>query len=285
MPEPKSPQQTEIDFGGRKPDEVEGPKVLDAREAFDAELEDFLEEPEVEVESSEKPVEPSKPTPQADTEVSKALATIESLRRENDELRRRPTEASRPEPEIEFVEPLPGVRLPKDKTQWPIKIKDTDLVALGWNDNPADAIQTLANVFYEYVASTLLPASERLVLSRLEGRASADRRVSTFESMFPDLAPHRDLMEVVEIRARREGADTKYSGYEYFKEIGRRGRTRLAELRGMTLADYEASLSRPTTPPARSRATMGGSAPSRRSDPNTGLNPQQKEMADLLPWR
>lgn len=178
------------------------------------------------------------------TDLQKALATIANLETKVAGLESRGTTTERrgAEPSVESDEVLPGVRLPKDRSKWPIKIGREDLLRLKWNEDPAEAMNVLANAFYSFVLDTIPAVSSELIAGSRRAEEVAAGRVSSFFGLFPDLKGFDDLLEVVERGARKDGIAARFQGEDYSREVGKRTRTQIAKLRGITLEQYESAL-------------------------------------------
>ena len=101
---------------------------LDKRAELEIENAERRDEPTVQVRDEKvEDVEPDDNTP-----LGKALKAIERQAVEIETLKSQmaqPRETSRREPEVvDMVEVLPGLKLPKDRNRWPVKITDQDLV-------------------------------------------------------------------------------------------------------------------------------------------------------------
>lgn len=223
-------------------------------------------------------------------QLSKALKTIETLSREVENLKGRqpqvvyqdrgPARDNLPE----MVEVMPGRYIPKDPGQRAIKLRAEDLVRAGWNEDPAAALNVLANAFYHQIAE-VIPA---LTLNHLEERGrfarAGENRQATFFNEYSDLREFPDLANIVEQQAMAELPMQGMSQGEWNREVGTRVRQRIAAMRGISLEQYMASLStRPNGATPRPRAVTG--PPSGGTRPTRPANDQQREMDDLIEGR
>jgi hypothetical protein len=256
---------------------VEGEPTVETGESV---VEKVVEKVEPVVEK----IEPAKVVEKVEqTDLQKALATIANLETKVAGLESRGTTTERraAEPSVESVEVLPGVHLPKDRSKWPIKLGREDLLRLKWNEDPAEAMNVLANAFYSFVLDTIPTVSQELIAGSRRAEEAATGRVSSFFGLFPDLKGFDDLLEVVERGARKEGIATRFQGEDYSREVGKRTRTQIAKLRGITLEQYESALT------AQNKG--GARTTSRAVSPSGGVRPttprateSEKEFNDML---
>lgn len=221
--------------------------------------------------------------------LSKALETIAGLQREIADIKGQPRQQvvyQQPPPSgempMEMMEVFPGRVIPKDPDKRAIKLKSEDLLRMGWNEDPAMAINTLANAFFHHIAE-VVPAITMAYLGEQNTRAvSARTREETFYGEFPDLKDFSDLAQIVEQQALAEGRIQGMSQQEWNREVGGRVRSRIAAMRGVSVDQYTASVGAPRSGAPRSRAVT---APPARSGQRAPANDQQKEMDDLLEGR
>ena len=233
----------------------------------------------------------ARPTsPVEDDRLTKALQTIEGLQRTVADLQgrpvrevvvdRSPTRDTMPE----MLEVFPGRFIPKDPNSRAIKLRGEDLVRMGWNEDPAAALNALGNALLMHIAEVI----PQLTIGQLEehGRAysAGQGRKDAFFNEFADLREFGDLADIVERQTMQEVPIQGMSQGEWNREVGGRVRQRIAAMRGISMDQYMASLgARPNGAAARPRAvtgpTAGGSA--RRAP----VNDQQREMDDLLEGR
>lgn len=243
-------------------------------------------EPEIKVEETPPP---SPADAKGEDDLSRALSTIAELQSKVEELVKRPSgvtpEALRAEPEIEMVEYFKGLRVAKDPTKRPIRVTDEDLIKAGWNENPANAIEVMANTFYQLIAASIPQLVENQRTARTRVEEEGHNRENRFNELFPDLKAHGELMEIVERNERKNGADRRFAGKpeEYFQQIGRAGRTRVAQLRGLSLEQYESSLKTTKTEPTTVGASRQRTTPqaSRSGSPGK-VTEQQAFLEDTL---
>lgn len=249
-------------------------------------------EPDVIVEDKE-PERPTRqdatsPTVEEEDPLRKALSTIEALKREQDQLRRTVEESRRPtrpdvEPQVETIEVMRGIHIPKDRNQRLIQLTEDDLKAVGIDPTVTSGMEVLANALVERFSQIYNPYVVQTVDNRLKSRDDASKGTQSFFNAYPDLVGHEDLLEMVEMKARNQDRIHEHQrGEDYTREVANRTRSRLAAFRGQTLEEYEAGLERPTqttkSAPAISRATV---TPTRRravAAPTTNL---QKELDEL----
>lgn len=252
-------------------------------------------EPDIVTEDEERPSAPSvkdaTPAPRGqvteeDDPLRKALATIDGLRRDQDELRRRLEE--RPsrgaEPQVELMEVMRGISIPKDPSQRLVQLTGEDLKSVGLDPAVAPGLEILANALVERFSQVYNPYVTREIDNRLKSRDDASKGTQSFFNAYPDLVGNEDLLEMVEMRARNQDRiHEHYRGEDYTREIAKLTRTRLASYRGQTLEEYEAALERPSsqTPrsaPSVSRATV---TPTRRRASAPPVSNLQKELDEL----
>ena len=238
------------------------------------------------------PPEPGRPSgappaPEApvDDRLTKALQTIESLQREVADMRGRPPVVYEPRPAArevapEMIEVLPGRRIPKDPDLRPIKLRGEDLIRMGWNEDPAAALNALGNALLMHIADVI----PQLTLSQLEetGRtynAGVNRRDAFFNE-FSDLKEFGDLADIVERQTMNEVPIQGMTQADWNREVGSRVRSRIAAMRGISMDQYMASLGgRPGGAPRPRAVTAPPSGGGRRSAP---ANDQQREIDDLI---
>jgi len=263
---------------------------LDVRSAKTADLLDHRREPDVKVVEEGKPVVKA----EEETPLAKALKTVEEQGRRLQELEARITsDATRregqAEPQIEMVEVLPNLRLPKDPKHWPIKLTDEDLIALGWNDEkrgPAQVLRVLGNALYLFAVETIPDLAGKALETRFTERDAATKTQQAFESMFPHLVKHRDIVGLVERNERQNPNSSlrgKY-GNDYYQELGRLGEARVADIRGITVEQYRAEIvsqrrSSTQKDTTKSRAvSTGGGVRGERRQPQSDF---ERDSADL----
>lgn len=268
-------------------DRADGRMELDAAE-FNEIIRDQLgeaptEEPEVEEKSKDVKEPKGEPEveeePEEESDVVKALKTIERLEAEIAELRSRGVGAGKSEteePSIELEEVLANVRLPKDHSKWAIQLKDDDLRRVGIDPEITPGLNVLANAFYQFIVDTLVPLTTGQMEARLESRARASEAMSTFFDRYPDLEGQDDLLEMVERKVVWPQYGQKATRVDYIDRLAEAARERVARLRGISLDEYKAALK---GSPGASRAVTTSTGRSRRS---TSTSDQEKEMLDLL---
>lgn len=294
------------------PDDKKDPQVLDSTEMADmirngdggpeATTEPDIvveDEPKVErVVREERPdsvVEPSAETSQPDSEnYRKALSTIDTLQKQNEEFQRRlasveQTRVASSEPQVEMMEFVPGVLLPKDETRHPVRFTPDNLKALGWEPDPALArgLSILGSALLVHVNNVLMPAVEQRVQQVTKTREESSRGTAAFFDAFPDLVGEDDFIALVEQGARqRDLIHQRYTGEEYTKEVARRVRTRIAGMRGQSYDDYIAGLKTPQREEAGRRpVSRAVTTPARRSAPPPRKTGDQAELDDLIDGR
>jgi hypothetical protein len=232
--------------------------------------------------------EPKPPQEPVDERLNKALSTIEALQREVVDLRRRPAQVVQQvpytgEPRLEMEEVFPGRSIPKDPSQRHIRIQPEDLIRLGWNDDPARAINTLANAFFHHIVDVIPALTMAYQQESERSRSVGAQRQQSFYQEFPDLRDFSDLAQIVEQQALNEGRIQGLSQAEWNREIGGRVRQRIAAMRGISVDQYQATVGQSGTSAPRSRAVTA--PPARGSRAATAGNDQQREMEDLIEGR
>ena len=232
----------------------------------------------------------AKPPVSQSDEVTRALSTISRLENEILELKRgqyRPVAEVAPtrrEPEIEVVEIIPGVRLPKDERYLPIQVTPELVRAVGIDPEIAPGLGKLANLFMIQISNLLRP----LILDEVEGRNrsrdTTNAAVSAFYGKYPDLRGQEDILDIVETKARNEDRIAeRFAGEDYMAEVARRARTRIAALRGQTLESYETQVRTTFARSAGAEAAPVSRAvttPTRRNA-RPQLTPDQRELEDV----
>lgn len=244
-------------------------------------------EPEVVVEEEERA--PARTESQSDDRLSAALSTIERLERENREYSERltglemRTTPARSEPQVEFVEVFPGVKLPKNKEQWPIQLTKPMIESIGIDPSITDGLNVLANAFFVHVTNAVTEGTIGTIDARNQEESTLRSARSAFEIAYPDLRSHPDLLGVVERNMINRGIGRGMRASQYAAELAMRTRQRIAALRGISLEQYVAEIGRSTgeaTAPARSRASMGGGTRSRGG--TTRPRSSDNEMDELM---
>lgn len=227
---------------------TEEEKALDPdREGLDARARHSVEVQDRHEERREPAVEVKEDKGEIETPLAKALKTIEAQERRLTELESRPgtTREERREPQIEMVEILPNLRLPKDKSQWPLKVTVKDLIALGWNEEakgPAEVLNILGNALYLFAVETIPDLAGKAFETRLTERETMSRTQNAFEGMFPHLVKHRDIVSLIERNERQNPSSSLRGkfGNDYYKALGQLGEAKIADIRGITVEQYRA---------------------------------------------
>ena len=227
---------------------------LDVRAQKTADLHDKQDdtkqrrEPDVQVRDQQSDSDVEDTTP-----LGKALKTIETLTGKVGDLETRlssgqqDTRQRQTEPQIEMIEILPNIRLPKDSSRWPIKVTDADLIKLGWNDEakgPAAVLNILGNALYMFAAETIPEFAGQAFETRLTQRETASKVQESFEGMYPHLKKHRDIVSLVERNERQNPSSSlrgKY-GNDYYQALGQLGEAKIADIRGITVEQYRAEV-------------------------------------------
>jgi hypothetical protein len=225
----------------------------------------------------------------------KALSTIEALQRDKDEALRRIAEVERrvaspaTEPQVEMMEYMPGILLPKDESRHPVRFTPDNLKALGWEPDPALArgLSILGSALLVHVNNILMPAVEQRVQQVTKSREDVSRGTAAFFDAFPDLIGEDDFIALVEQGARqRDSIHQRYTGEDYTKEVARRVRTRIAGMRGQSYDDYINGLKTPQREEAGRRpVSRAVTTPSRRTGPPPRKTGDQAELDDLIDGR
>lgn len=291
---------------------VKDPQVMDSTEMADmirsgggaapapVEPDIIVEDEKIERESParERP-EPSsleeRTSPPDAENYRKALSTIEALQRDKDEALRRIAEVERrftqpvAEPQVEMMEYMPGIILPKDETKHPVRFTPDNLKALGWEPDPALArgLSILGSALLVHVNNILMPAVEQRVQQVTKSREDVSRGTAAFFDAFPDLVGEDDFIALVEQGARqRDAIHQRYTGEEYTKEVARRVRTRIAGMRGQSYDDYINGLKTPQREEAGRRpVSRAVTTPSRRTASPPRKTGDQAELDDLIDGR
>lgn len=202
-------------------------------------------EPEV-IREEEKPV--TKPVAKKEDEVDpesplgRALSTIETMRGEITELRtqrtERTAETSRREAEVETEDFVPGVRVPKDRSRWPIKLSKELVEKAGLNGDLTQPLEVLGNLLYWDVARLVNEMVGNTVETRLRGRQDDTNRRSQFLKEFPDLGDHEDMTEFTEGRLRAQNRHMNITDDNYRILVATETRRTLAKARGVTYEQY-----------------------------------------------
>jgi len=224
-----------------------------------------------------------------DPNVQQALARIDSLERELEGYRK-PARSRTPEPS-ELEEVIPGVRLPKDRSLWPVKLTPDMVEKAGLSPDATDGLNILANALVTTVVGDLMPPFvQKAITEHISERDTSAQEVEDFFSSYGDLKGMEDLLDVVE---RQIGAEIREgriararSREEYRDRLAERTRRRISSLRGISYEDYMGQVKEPASKPGtvtpmargRSRAvsTGGGRSTSR---PASG---QHKDFDDTI---
>lgn len=225
--------------------------------------------------------------PQEDDRLTRALQTIEGLQREVADLRGRPPQIVQDRsrdfaPQMEMIEVLPGRSIPKDPSQRAIKLRAEDLVRMGWNEDPAQALNALANAFFHQMAEVIPAITFQQLEDAGRTRSQGMSRQDSFFKDYPDLKDFPDLANIVEQQAMQELPIQSMSQNEWNREVGSRVRQRIASMRGISLDQYTSSLAGRSGAAPRPRAVTSPPARGGRQAPS---NDQQREIDDLLEGR
>ncbi len=189
-----------------------------------------------------RPAESEQPKTNRDERLEAALSTIDTLRREQEQLRsefrtqRPPTN----EPNIEYMDTPLGIPIPKDPRNRFVQLTPEQVHAVGLDPAATEPLNILANAFYASISNTLPGVSVAAMREMNRYEREAEARFTSFFGRFPDLRDHSELVEAVERSAReREGVHMRFHGNEYGTQIARRARFAIARMRGVTLDDYE----------------------------------------------
>lgn len=230
------------------------PNTIDSRDLMDllgpepSKAESSKAEPDISWgdEPAERAATPA-PTPEPeivvkdDDEQTQLKIRLDAAMRTNEALARQ-IEARRPvEPDIEFIEPMQGYRVPKESKYRPIQIPPALLEAVGIDPAIAPGLEVLGNVFYQFINSTVPTQTIQALTQRQQQDRIRQERYTSFQSRYDDLADKMDFVKTIEEDARREGM-YQLPPPEYERELVRRTRSRLASIRGITLEQYENEL-------------------------------------------
>lgn len=234
---------------------------------------------------------PAEPRAEGETDrLAAALQTIEDLKKRHEDLERRLThdpydtrrQPDRAEPQVEMIEVLPGLRLPKDVQQRPIKITEDDLLKLGWNDNPGMAMNNLANLLYGFILETVPEIVQRRLSADTAATRTQESRREGFFTEFSDLKGFEDLVHMTETRANSEGVLPRdFTQTDYNQTIARRTRERIAAMRGIPVEQYLSSIqgSRGDRGGATPRSVTSSGAPARGA--RRAASDVQRELDEL----
>lgn len=265
------------DFGDPNPD---SPVILQDDKEPDVQTQTDVQPQAAEARPTE--VGSEQPRTDRDERLAAALSTIDTLRREHEQLRSEVRMQQRPqnEPNIEYMDTPMGIPIPKDPRNRFVQLTPEQVQAVGLDPAATEPLNILANAFYASISNTLPGVSVAAVreMNRRENEAAV--RFNSFFGRFPDLRDHSELVEAVERSAReREGVHMRFHGNEYGTQIARRARYAIARMRGVTLDDYERGIvqgARNTNgqTPTGSRAVSARGGKHRPSNPSE----QQREM-------
>jgi hypothetical protein len=238
-----------------------------------------------------QPAAPPPPEPREDERLTKALDMIASLQKEVADFKGQPARREvvyqqPPQPgeaPMEMIEVLPGRKIPKDLDRRAIKLRPDDLIRMGWNEDPAMAINTLANAFFHHIAEVVPAITLAYIQEQNNVSTAGQNRQQGFYTDFPDLKDFGDLANLVEQQALNEVDIRGMSQRDWNREVGNRVRQRIAAMRGITVDQYNATVGARPSAPSRSRAVTAPPARGGRVAPAGG--DQQREMDDLIEGR
>jgi hypothetical protein len=228
---------------------------------------------------------------EGETDLQKALKTIEKLSADVEELRRPRRVETRQEPEVTVEqEDILGVKLPKDRTKRPIQLTDDDLVKVGWNDNPRVALENLGNLLFVRILDAAIGQARTIAQNTMSVQRTRSSLKEKFFNDNPDLKDHADLLDMTEGRLRADGLrDRVKTGSEYLDTVAKETRTRIAAIRGVSYDDYMASIAKGATGGNGGTTTSGrvaGRAVTAGAGGRGGTTSQPtgfaKDAADLL---
>ena len=218
-------------------DEQSQPKKPEARH----------EEPTVVIDEPEQrdTVSPTTDRTQLDPNVQQLLSRVDSLERELKDAQR-PSQPRTPEPS-ELEEVIPGVRLPKDRSRWPIRLTNEMVEKAGLSPDATEGLNILANALVTEIVGNLMPPFTRQTIADyMATQDTSSRETGTFFESFEDLKGTEDLLDVVERRLQtdiQEGKVQRARSREEYRDIlAERTRRRIATLRGVTYEDYVSQL-------------------------------------------
>jgi hypothetical protein len=240
---------------------------------------DLLEHPPVEERPRDtRPRPPAEPA--VDDRLAAALKTIEEQNQRIQGFESRIAAAERGayhrelppptrEPQVEYEEVFPGRQVPKDATQRPIRLTEQDLLRLGWNENPARAIETLANAFLGYIVDSIPQYTMNQYDQKVGVAQQAWHRKQYFWQQFPDLQEHETFVGMLEQQAQQAGYLTPAGKTQdvYNREVAGLARQRIASMRGLSVDQYMDSLPKassgqaPRGPASRAQTAGGGRGP------------------------
>lgn len=224
----------------------------------------------------------------ADPNLTRALETID--RQAQLLVDRSVVASTEREPVVEMIDVFPGVRLPKDKSRWPIQLTPDMVRSVGLdpgqNGEVAAALNTLGNAFFILLNNAVSQSAVGAMEVQRIARENSDAARRAFESAYPDLRGQEDLTGAIEMSMRREGFhERKLSAAQYAAELATRTRMRVAALRGQTMDDYMRtavpnSASATETRSTRSRATLSPGSSSRSREANRSQS--DRELDDMM---
>lgn len=255
---------------GGAPTERKSPE--ESEREVDAHVEELEREPTLKVEDEKEEDDKS-----VDPHVAKALESIARVEGRLDEIGGRrdgePTrgpQRGRPDPS-DYEEVAPGLKLPKNKDLWPVRVTPEMVEAIGLDPAATAGLNILGNGLIQFVLDNLPGLVDERVGRTIDTRKTVEAEHQTFFDKYHDLKGHDDILELTEMRVRREvelGSRPRWRDrQEYADLLGKEARRRIASLRGQSLEDYESGLtqrgdgerSKTTTTRTTSRAVTTGS--------------------------
>jgi len=257
-------------------------KTEGERETHDVKREDRSDK-------KEDDVDPSTP-------LGRALASIETLQRSNRDLEERlnKKDTETREPQIELEELVPGVRVPKDRSKWPVNLPKELLEKVGIDPVIQPGLHALANLLFWDISRMVQTSMDKGVDDRLERRQASSNAEKTFFETYSDLEAHRDLAEFTEGRIRADGRHARSNfkdDKEYSNFVATETRRVIARARGVSYDDYmkdvdknaprKSADNRDTSNQNRRQSRVISSGTGRRS-PGSAESGFEKESRDMM---
>jgi len=220
------------------------------------------------------------------TELQSALSTIDRLQEQINDLSRRTSSVESvktKEPEIEWEEVAPGMRLPKNKEQWPVRLTSELLESVGIDGSIAKGLNILANTFFFHLSGSIGSGVVETVGRQQSENMAGEMRKRAFYTAYPDLVGKEDIVGATEQMLRQQNFHRRgLPDSQYAAEVVVRTRARVAALRGQTLEEYSRGLDNGKTVQraaggSRARSSAGGRSP-RVIDSNSN----DRELNDML---
>lgn len=228
-------------------------------------------------------------------DLSRALSTIDRLSAEVSDLRRgsQTRQTQTREPNVEMMEFAPGISLPKDVNQWPLKVTPDVLRAVGIDPGEkgelAQAFNILGNALFTMAVTASSRGAAEVFYETMNRRETEGAHRRAFFTTYSDLQGAEDIVANTEQVLRRQGLNQLgLSDAEYAGRVAMASRARLAKLRNVSIDDYMKSVSsgegkefrQNVVNGQRSRARFGGSNGRPPRGGTTSVN--DRELNDMI---